>query len=81
MSFFIDKDTLFQSYPELVKVSDVQKMLNVGKNSAYRIVKTQLTFCLIDNGFRIAKQSVIDYVLRQVIPNNSEYTIDKTEQE
>lgn len=54
---------MFDKYSDIVTVDDVCKMLNICKNNAYQLVKEgKLHAWKIGRTWKIAKQSVIDYV-------------------
>lgn len=56
---------MFNSYPEIVGIGDLCKMLNIGKTKAYQLVGDG-TLKRIPCGreIKLAKVTVIDYVLQ-----------------
>ena len=54
---------IFATYPDVVSVNELQKMLRIGRNKAYQLLKTK-KIKTIPNGKRyiIPKQSVIDFL-------------------
>lgn len=54
---------IFAAYPDVVSVNELQKMLRIGRNKAYELLKTK-KIKTISNGKRyiIPKQSVIDFL-------------------
>ncbi|HFN2180164.1 TPA: DNA-binding protein, partial [Enterococcus faecium] len=36
---FQDYEKIFESYPSILKITDLTKMLNIGKNKAYNLLK------------------------------------------
>lgn len=54
---------MFQSYHEVVTVQEMAKMLRVGRNAAYDLVKTkQVPSVRVGNQIRIPKSSVIEFL-------------------
>ena len=55
---------MFTDYPEIVNVSQLQKMLGVSRHLAYELIADKKVSALkIGHSFRIPKISVINYVL------------------
>ena len=54
---------LFSEYPDVVTVYDLQKMLKIGRNSAYDILKSGLIKTIkVGKRYIIPKQSVINFL-------------------
>ena len=54
---------LFSEYPDVVTVDDLQKMLKIGRNSAYDILKAGLIKTIkVGKRCIIPKQSVINFL-------------------
>ena len=54
---------MFQPYDDVVTVPEVAKMLRIGRNSAYDLVKTgKLKSVRVGNQIRIPKSSVIEFL-------------------
>ena len=54
---------MYQSYPDVVSVVQLAEMLNIGKSSAYSLLKSkQIRHLKIGCKYIIPKQSVIDFV-------------------
>ncbi|MCQ2470728.1 MAG: helix-turn-helix domain-containing protein [Clostridia bacterium] len=54
---------LFSEYPDVVTVDDLQKMLKIGRNSAYDILKSGLIKTIkVGKRYIIPKQSVINFL-------------------
>jgi len=54
---------MFKNYPDVVSVSDLQKMLNIGKNNAYLLVKNNVIPSIrIGRVHKIPKKNVIKYL-------------------
>lgn len=58
--------TMFVEYPDVVDVSQLQKMLCIGRRSAYALLKDgTIRSVMIGNKYRISKVAVIGYVLQK----------------
>lgn len=56
---------MFKSYPEVVGISDICKMLNIGKNKAYQLVNSGILKRIpCSREIKVAKITVINYVLQ-----------------
>ncbi len=54
---------MFDSYPDVLTVSDVQKALTVGRNAVYRLIKEKrLKSIRIGKSLRIPKRYLIDFI-------------------
>lgn len=54
---------MFEFYEDVVTIDDVCQMLNIGKNSAYRLLKEgRLHAFKIGRIWKISKNSVIEYI-------------------
>ena len=54
---------MFESYPDVVTVIELAKMLNVGRNTAYELVRSGAVKSItIGRQIRIAKSSVIELI-------------------
>ena len=54
---------LFSEYPDVVTVDDLQKMLKIGRNSAYDILKSGLIKTIkVGKRYIIPKLSVINFL-------------------
>lgn len=57
---------MFECYGDLVTVEELCEMLSIGKNNAYKLLASgQLKSFRYNRVWKIPKQGVIDYVLRQ----------------
>lgn len=55
---------LFQEYPEILTVEDIQKMLNIGRNAAYMLVKNlHIKSCRVGSKYVIPKCNVVEYLM------------------
>ena len=54
---------MFNEYPDIVSVAQLQKMLNIGKNSAYSLInKGKIKSIRIGNTYKICKAEILKYV-------------------
>ncbi len=56
-------ETLFAEYPDVVEVEDLQKMLRLGRNAVYRILKEgKIKTIKIGKRYIVPKRSVIEFL-------------------
>lgn len=68
-----DVNNMFNDYPDLLTINDLQKMLRVGRTLTYRIINDgTIKHFRVGKNIKIPKQCVIDYVI------NSCYNIDSS---
>lgn len=66
MKLIIDKG-LFVDYPDVLEVKDLQKMLQIGRNTALRLLSNgDIKSFRIGNRYKVLKTSVIDYICLQL---------------
>lgn len=54
---------MFKEFPDVITVDDLQKMLNIGRNSAYEILKSGVIKTIkVGKKYIIPKQSVINFI-------------------
>lgn len=54
---------MFNNYPDVMTVEQVAEVLRIGKNSAYKLVKScQIGYKKVGRKYIIPKSCVIDYV-------------------
>ncbi len=54
---------IFQEYPDVVSVEQLCKMLRIGRNTAYRLLKSGAIQAIrIGRQYRIPKKQVIQYM-------------------
>ena len=54
---------MFENYPDIVTISDIMTMLNIGKSTAYSLLQAgKIHHIKIGRKYIIPKQSVIDFV-------------------
>lgn len=59
----MQETSLFNNYPDIVKVEDLTEMLSISKNIAYDLVKQGKIYSKkIGNIYRIPKTAVISYI-------------------
>jgi excisionase family DNA binding protein len=55
---------MFENYPDVVSVDDLQEMLGIGKNTAYKLVKDKIIKSVqIGRQHKIPKCYIIDFLL------------------
>lgn len=58
------KNTLFTEYDDIVGISEIQKMLGIGKKAALDFVKLpQIHGIKIGNKYRVPKIRVVEYLM------------------
>lgn len=56
---------MFEQYPDLLTVAELQDILQVGRYTAYRLIKTgAIPSVKIGRKIRVPKRGVVDYILR-----------------
>lgn len=59
----MNKEEMFNSYPDLLNVEQLQNALGVSKKTAYKLIKTQqIKSMRIGKTIRIPKKYLMDYV-------------------
>ena len=54
---------MFESYPDVITIDDLQSMLHIGRNTAYKILQDNLIKTLkIGKKYIIPKASVVKFV-------------------
>ena len=60
---------MFENFPDVLTVKNLSEMLNIGRNSAYDLVKTnQIHSIKVKSQIRIPKESVINYLRGEAQP-------------
>ena len=58
-------EKVFKKYNDIVSIKDIQQMLGIGKNLAYRLVcEQEIESVKAGKKYIIAKDSVIEYLIR-----------------
>lgn len=56
---------MFDEYPDILTVSDIQQALGIGRNTAYKLLKDkQIKSIRIGNKYKIPKRCLIAYALQ-----------------
>ena len=56
---------MFDEYPDILIVSDIQRALGIGRNTAYKLLKSkQIKSIRIGNKYKIPKRCLIAYALQ-----------------
>jgi len=54
---------IFEQYPDVVSIENIMNMLNIGKNTAYSLIRSgQIRHVKIGRKYVIPKHSVIDFL-------------------
>jgi len=54
---------VFSEYPDIMNFNQFRKALNIGKNTAYNLLKSkEIQYFLIGKNYKIPKMAVINYV-------------------
>ena len=54
---------MFEQYPDIVSINHVMEMLNIGKTTAYSLLKAnQIRHVKIGRKYIVPKKSIIDFV-------------------
>ena len=57
---------LFNTYPDVVSIDEIQQMLRIGKNAVYELLKTQkLKSIKVGKKYIVNKKYVIEFLLEQ----------------
>lgn len=58
-----EKKEMFEEYPDILRIDDIQSMLQIGRNSAYTLLKQGLIKSIkIGKKYIVPKNAVIDFV-------------------
>ena len=58
--------TIFENYPDIVGIQQLMEMLQIGQVLAYKLIKNgDIKSRKIGREYKIPKQSVIEYVLKE----------------
>ena len=57
---------LFNTYPDVVSIDEIQQMLRIGKNAVYELLKTEkLKSIKVGKKYIVPKKYVIEFLLEQ----------------
>lgn len=55
---------MFEDFPDIMNVADVQQALHIGKNTAYKLIDNkELKSICIGRNIRVPKMYLIDFVM------------------
>lgn len=55
---------MFENFPDIVMVSDLQEMMGIGRTTAYKLIASgKIKSVRVGNAIRIPKRFIIDYIL------------------
>lgn len=63
-------NNIFADYKDVVNIKDLQKMLGIGRNLAYKLInKNKIEHLKINNRIFIPKQNVIKFLFESEVKN------------
>lgn len=63
MALAVQGNSMFLNYPDVISVEELQEMLHIGRNSAYKLLKEgKIKSIKIGKQYRIPKNFVIQYI-------------------
>lgn len=58
--------TLFDSYPDVVSVEEIQQMLRIGKNAVYQLLKDgAIKSIKVGKRYVVPKKYIVDFLLKK----------------
>ena len=65
-----DYNNIFADYKDIVTIKDLQKMLRIGRNLAYKLInENKIEHLKINNRIFIPKQNVIKFLFESEVKN------------
>lgn len=65
----------FEHIPDVLTIPELQKVLRIGRSTAYRLIKSSELRCIrIGRSIRIPREYVLEFIETQHSPNNVEST-------
>ena len=62
------KNEIFKNYKEIVTVNELRTMLNIGRNTAYRLIsENKIQYVKVKNKIYIPKHSVVNFMLESEV--------------
>jgi len=59
----LNVENIFKNYKDVVTIRELQEMLGIGKNLAYKLISEKhINYIKIGSRFYIPKQSIIDFI-------------------
>lgn len=59
------KYTMFESYPDIMSINDLQEALGISRNSVIKLLDTgQIKYIRIGRLYKVSKLELIDYINR-----------------
>lgn len=66
----ITSENTFKNYPDIVSTKQMQEMLGIGKNTAYKLLESNMIKSIrIGRTHKIPKENIIAYLNRDLIHN------------
>ena len=76
------KKTSISSYPDILSVQDIQQILSIGRNSAYRLIQDgRIRSVRIGRCIRIPKQFLLDFLNNPDYDRHDSYTSSLSEKD
>ena len=67
----LNTENIFKEYKDIVNIHDLQKMLGIGRNSAYKLLtENKIKYLKIGNKFLIPKSNVIEFISSCEVQND-----------
>lgn len=58
--------TLFDSYPDVVSVEEIQQMLRIGKNAVYQLLKDgAIKSIKVGKRYVVPKKYIVDFLMKK----------------
>ncbi|WP_405358268.1 helix-turn-helix domain-containing protein [Ruminococcus sp.] len=58
--------TMFDSYPDVVSVEEIQQMLRIGKNAVYQLLKEgEIKSIKVGKRYVVPKKYIIDFLIEK----------------
>ena len=74
----VNEETMsnFEHIPDILTIPELQKVLRIGRSTAYRLIKTSELRCIrIGRSIRIPREYVLEYIETQHTPSSVEDTV------
>ena len=69
-----------EQLPDVLTIPELQKVLRIGRSTAYRLIKTSKLRCIrIGRSIRIPREYVLEFIKTQRTANNEENIGEKSE--
>ena len=66
-------EVMFEKYPDILSIKELQKALSIGRNTAYRLITDgRIKHLRVQGTIKIPKRFLIDFVLSSCYNNDSD---------